>query len=144
MGSPPGTFCCERSYQEIHTRGGGTKHVVKTSAFRNLLLRTTNTRKVIACFCWRSILQEYFAIKQMHEETNNFNFNIRKEINWNLFWKCSVCWSFLRGSYPWEFTPIGDFRVAFRLCFKASPSAKPFIWKIRFIRTQILVHLHVN
>ena len=26
-------------------------------------------------------------------------------------------------------TEIGDFRVAFRLCFKASPSAKPFIWK---------------
>ena len=25
--------------------------------------------------------------------------------------------------------PIGDFRVVFRLCFKASPSAKPFIWK---------------
>ena len=25
---------------------------------------------------------------------------------------------------------IGDFRVAFRLCFKASPSAKPFIWKL--------------
>ena len=24
----------------------------------------------------------------------------------------------------------GDFRVAFRLCFKASPSAKPFIWKL--------------
>ena len=23
----------------------------------------------------------------------------------------------------------GDIRVAFRLCFKASPSAKPFIWK---------------
>ena len=26
--------------------------------------------------------------------------------------------------------PIGDFRVAFRLCFKASPSAKPFVWKL--------------
>ena len=25
---------------------------------------------------------------------------------------------------------IGDFRVAFRLCFKASPSTKPFIWKL--------------
>ena len=25
---------------------------------------------------------------------------------------------------------LGDFRVAFRLCFKASPSAKPFIWKL--------------
>ena len=25
---------------------------------------------------------------------------------------------------------IGDFRVAFRLCFKASPSVKPFIWKL--------------
>ena len=25
---------------------------------------------------------------------------------------------------------IGDVRVAFRLCFKASPSAKPFIWKL--------------
>ena len=32
--------------------------------------------------------------------------------------------------------PIGDFRVSFRLCFKASPRAKPFM--------QILVHLHVN
>ena len=26
--------------------------------------------------------------------------------------------------------PIGDFRVTFRLCFKASPGAKPFIWKL--------------
>ena len=26
--------------------------------------------------------------------------------------------------------PIGNFRVAFRLCFKASPSVKPFIWKL--------------
>ena len=25
---------------------------------------------------------------------------------------------------------IGDFRVAFRLCFKVDPSAKPFIWKL--------------
>ena len=25
---------------------------------------------------------------------------------------------------------IDDFRVAFRLCFKVSPSAKPFIWKL--------------
>ena len=38
---------------------------------------------------------------------------------------------------------IYDFRVAFHLCFKASPSVKPFIWKC-FIHTQILVHLHVN
>ena len=29
-----------------------------------------------------------------------------------------------------SFIWIGDFRVAFRLCFKASPSAKPFIWKL--------------
>ena len=29
--------------------------------------------------------------------------------------------------YAWT---IGDFRVVFRLCFKASPSAKPFIWKL--------------
>ena len=36
----------------------------------------------------------------------------------------------------------GDFRVAFPLCFKASPSAKPFkVMKIRFIHLQILVHL---
>ena len=34
---------------------------------------------------------------------------------------------------------IGDFRVAFHLCFKARPTAKPFI---RFILTQILVHIH--
>ena len=38
---------------------------------------------------------------------------------------------------------IGNFRVAFCLCFKASPSAKPFIWKL-VLFTQILVHLHVN
>ena len=31
---------------------------------------------------------------------------------------------------------LGDFRVAFRLCFKASPSAKPLIWK--------LFYSHVN
>ena len=24
----------------------------------------------------------------------------------------------------------GDFRIAFRLCFKGSPSAKPFMWKL--------------
>ena len=27
-------------------------------------------------------------------------------------------------------TAIGGFRVAFRLCFKASPSAKPLLWKL--------------
>ena len=27
---------------------------------------------------------------------------------------------------------IGDFRVSFRLCFKVSPSAKPFIWKLNY------------
>ena len=31
-------------------------------------------------------------------------------------------------SHP--FNLMGDFRVAFCLCFKASPSAKPFIWKL--------------
>ena len=25
---------------------------------------------------------------------------------------------------------VGDFRVAFQLCFKASPGAKPFIWEL--------------
>ena len=31
---------------------------------------------------------------------------------------------------------IGDFRVAFRLCFKASASAKAFVWKlVLFTRT---------
>ena len=25
---------------------------------------------------------------------------------------------------------IGNFRVAFRFCFKASPGVKPFIWKL--------------
>ena len=25
---------------------------------------------------------------------------------------------------------LGDFRVAFRLCLKVSPSTKPFIWKL--------------
>ena len=38
---------------------------------------------------------------------------------------------------------IGDFWVAFSLCFKASPSAKPFMWK-SVLFTQILFHLHVN
>ena len=38
---------------------------------------------------------------------------------------------------------IDDFRVAFRLCLEASPSAKPFIWKL-VLFTQILVYLHVN
>ena len=36
------------------------------------------------------------------------------------------------------------YRVAFCLCFKVRPSAKPFIWKISFIQMQTLVHLHVN
>ena len=39
--------------------------------------------------------------------------------------------------------PTAHFRVAFRLCFKTSPSAKPFIWKLLF-HLQILVHLHVT
>ena len=40
----------------------------------------------------------------------------------------------------------GDFRVAFRLCFKASPSAtESFIWKlVLFTRKFWLNHLHVN
>ena len=33
---------------------------------------------------------------------------------------------------------LGDFRVAFPLCFKASPSAKPFIWKV------VKIHLNQN
>ena len=32
--------------------------------------------------------------------------------------------------YVTLFNLIGNFRVAFRLCFKANPSAKPFIWKL--------------
>ena len=40
--------------------------------------------------------------------------------------------------------PIGNFRVSFRLCFKASPNAKHFHMEISFIHTQILVHLHEN
>ena len=39
----------------------------------------------------------------------------------------------VRGSCSWldiKCVLIGDVRVAFRLCFKASPSAKPFIWKL--------------
>ena len=35
---------------------------------------------------------------------------------------------------------IGDFRVAFGLCFKC----EAFHMEISFIHTQILVHLHVN
>ena len=31
---------------------------------------------------------------------------------------------------------IGDFRVVFRLCFKASPSAKPYIWKLFVLFTR--------
>ena len=43
----------------------------------------------------------------------------------------------------WGKLTIGaNFRVAFRLCFKARPNAKPF--KISFIHMHILVHLHVN
>ena len=38
------------------------------------------------------------------------------------------------GCRDWELDHVlwdlGDFRVAFCLCFKASPSAKPFIWKL--------------
>ena len=30
----------------------------------------------------------------------------------------------------WYMMTIGNFRVVFCLCFKASPSAKPFIWKL--------------
>ena len=39
---------------------------------------------------------------------------------------------------------IGDFRVAFHLCFKASPSVKPFIWKLvlfTYICPQTFAHL---
>ena len=39
---------------------------------------------------------------------------------------------------------IGGFRVAFRLCFKASPSAKAFIWKLVLFTCKFLVCLHVN
>ena len=41
--------------------------------------------------------------------------------------------SFISGIFPYhgkQCYGIGDFRVAFRLCFKASPSKKPFIWKL--------------
>ena len=34
-----------------------------------------------------------------------------------------------KASLVGKITVIGDFQVAFRLCFKVSPSAKPFIWK---------------
>ena len=39
---------------------------------------------------------------------------------------------------------IGDFQVAFRLCFKASPWCGPFHMEISFVHTQMLVHLRVN
>ena len=47
----------------------------------------------------------------------------------------------------WELIKIGDFRVAFRLCFKASPNGEGShsgTELVSFIHTQILVHLHVN
>ena len=31
---------------------------------------------------------------------------------------------------PYSYPTIGNFWVAFPLCFKASPSAKPFMWKL--------------
>ena len=44
------------------------------------------------------------------------------------------CRVFMQNPWPPRYRcnalPIGDFRVSFRLCFKARPSAKPFIWKL--------------
>ena len=39
---------------------------------------------------------------------------------------------------------IGDFRVAFRLCFKASPSAKPFTWKLVFTCKWTKIYVWIN
>ena len=50
----------------------------------------------------------------------------------NAVFLTSKAWSGLHPMRDYNFIiyPIGDFRVVFRLCFKASPSAKPFLWKL--------------
>ena len=40
------------------------------------------------------------------------------------------CQEHMRLLHTIFFMPIGDFRVAFHLCFKTSPSAKRFVWKL--------------
>ena len=44
-----------------------------------------------------------------------------------------ICQSIKINTNRNQLITIGDFRVAFRLCFKVSPSAKPFIWKLVLI-----------
>ena len=40
---------------------------------------------------------------------------------------------------------IGDFRVAFCLCFKVSPCAKPFIWKfVLFTRKFWFIYMRIK
>ena len=55
-------------------------------------------------------------------------------------------------SHPWDLynesrvnyrLSIGDHRVVFLLCFKASSSAKPFLWKISFIQMEMNQNLRV-
>ena len=48
------------------------------------------------------------------------------------------------GVTPIYFVGIGNFRVSFRLRFKARPSAKPFVWKLVLFTRKFLVLLHVN
>ena len=47
----------------------------------------------------------------------------------NFFCWC-FCGVFIFLQYRAMHILIAHYRVAFRLCFKASPSAKPFIWKL--------------
>ena len=48
------------------------------------------------------------------------------------YWESTVSGWFSWSTFSTHSEPgrIGDFRVAFCLCFKASPSTKPFIWKL--------------
>ena len=63
--------------------------------------------------------------------------------------KCNYMLSLLPKSWMFRCLDYISFRnrrftSCLGLCFKASPSAKPFIWKLVKIHTQIVVHLHVN
>ena len=47
-------------------------------------------------------------------------------------------------NYEKRYFSIGHFRVTFRLCFKARPSAKPFIWKLVLFTSKWTKMLRVN
>ena len=93
-----------------------------SSFHRTLSVQTARTEQVFDGFAIRFSCPYTFST----ERANRTPARVERRHVLNFLQRCYPCdCSVMHHNHI-----IGDFRVAFRLCFKASPCEKPFIWKL--------------